>query len=77
MPGCVVHLGDRPVHITLRRAISSLSVWQKLKLAFGIIFNNETISKEEVEKCKQKDLLEVFIDLCLNLSKIDIKLQLI
>jgi len=58
VPGCVVHLGDRPVHITLRRAISSLSVWQKLKLAFGIIFTNESISKEEVEKCKQKDLLE-------------------
>ncbi|XP_054164110.1 traB domain-containing protein-like [Oppia nitens] len=58
VPGCVVHLGDRPVHITLRRAISSLTVWQKLKLAFGIIFNNESISKEEVEKCKQKDLLE-------------------
>ncbi|CAG2175601.1 unnamed protein product [Oppiella nova] len=58
IPGCVVHLGDRPVHITLRRAISSLSVWQKLKLAFGIIFNSESISKEEIEKCKQKDLLE-------------------
>lgn len=42
----------------MRRAISSLSVWQKIKLAFGIIFNNETISKEEVEKCKQRDLLE-------------------
>ena len=61
MPGCVVHLGDRPVHITLRRAISSLSVWQKIRLAFGIIFNNESISKEEVEKCKQRDLLEVWL----------------
>lgn len=58
VPGCVVHLGDRPVHITLRRAISSLSVWQKLKLGFSIVFNKESISKEEVEKCKQRDLLE-------------------
>lgn len=58
MPGCIIQLGDRPVHITLRRAISALSVWQKIKLAFGIIFNNESISKEEVEKCKQRDLLE-------------------
>ncbi|CAG2105555.1 unnamed protein product [Medioppia subpectinata] len=58
IPGCVVHLGDRPVHTTLRRAISSLTVWQKVRLAFGIIFNSESISKEEIEKCKQKDLLE-------------------
>lgn len=58
IPGCIIHLGDRPVHITLRRAISSLSWWQKLKLGFSILFNNDKISKEEVEKCKQKDLLE-------------------
>ncbi|RWS19160.1 traB domain-containing protein-like protein, partial [Leptotrombidium deliense] len=58
VPGCVVHLGDRPVNITLRRAISALSAWQKIKLGFGILFNKETITKEEVEKCKQRDLLE-------------------
>jgi len=58
IPGCIIHLGDRPVHITLRRAISSLTWWQKMKLGFSIIFNNDKISKEEVEKCKQKDLLE-------------------
>jgi pheromone shutdown protein TraB len=56
--GCVIHLGDRPVHVTLRRAISSLTMWQKLKLGFGILFSNESISREEVEKCKQRDLLE-------------------
>ncbi|RWS08216.1 traB domain-containing protein-like protein, partial [Dinothrombium tinctorium] len=58
VPGCLVHLGDRPVHITLRRAISSLPLWQKLKLAFSLLFNKESITKEEVEKCKQRDLLE-------------------
>jgi pheromone shutdown protein TraB len=58
VPGCVVHLGDRPVHITLQRAISSLTLWQKLKLGFGILFSKDPISKEEVEKCKQRDLLE-------------------
>lgn len=45
VPGCMIHLGDRPVHVTLRRAIGSLSVWQKIKLAFGIMFSNESISK--------------------------------
>lgn len=58
IPGCIVQLGDRPVDITLRRAISSLSLWQKMKLGLGIMFSKESISKEEVEKCKQKDLLE-------------------
>lgn len=58
IPGCIVQLGDRPVDITLRRAVSSLSVWQKIKLGLGIIFSKPTITKEEVEKCKQRDLLE-------------------
>ncbi|KAI1294835.1 TraB domain-containing protein [Halotydeus destructor] len=58
VPGCLIHLGDRPVGITLQRAISSLSLWQKLKLGFGIIFSKESITKEEVERCKQRDLLE-------------------
>ena len=58
IPGCRVQLGDRPVHLTLKRAISSLSVWQKMKLGISILFSNETISKEEVEKCKDKDLLQ-------------------
>lgn len=57
IPGCRVHLGDRPVHLTLRRAISSLSFWQKTKLGCSILFSKESISKEEVEKCKDRDLL--------------------
>ncbi|ESO99290.1 hypothetical protein LOTGIDRAFT_113686, partial [Lottia gigantea] len=58
VPGCRMHLGDRPIQITLKRALGSLSFWQKLSLAWYIITSKEPISKEEVEKCKQKDLLE-------------------
>lgn len=58
VPGCIIQLGDRPVDVTLRRAISSLSVWQKIKLGVSILTSKESITKEEVEKCKQKDLLE-------------------
>ncbi|KAK6176843.1 hypothetical protein SNE40_015068 [Patella caerulea] len=58
VPGCRLHLGDRPIHITLKRALGSLSVWQKLMLAWYILTSKEPISKEEVEKCKQKDILE-------------------
>eukprot|EP00057_Strongylocentrotus_purpuratus_P032516 XP_787913.2 PREDICTED: traB domain-containing protein [Strongylocentrotus purpuratus] len=58
VPGCKLHLGDRPIQITLKRAMASLSPWQKLKLAWYLITSKEPITKEEVEKFKQKDLLE-------------------
>ncbi|GFR92045.1 TraB domain-containing protein [Elysia marginata] len=60
--GCRFILGDRPIQITLRRALSSLSVWQRLKLAYAILFSKEPITKEDVEKCKQKDMLEQMIE---------------
>jgi pheromone shutdown protein TraB len=58
IPGCRIHLGDRPIGITLRRALGALSWYQKLRLAWYMITCKEPISKEEVERCKQKDLLE-------------------
>lgn len=56
--GCKVHLGDRPINITLQRAIKSLTLWQTLKLVRKLMTIDENITKEEVEQCKQKDLLE-------------------
>lgn len=58
IPGCLVHLGDRPIHITLQRALATLSWWQKLRIAWYMLRAKDPISKEEVERCKQKDLLE-------------------
>lgn len=58
VPGCMVHLGDRPINITLKRALSALSLWQRLRLTWNILTSKETITKEEVEKCKNRDLLE-------------------
>ncbi|XP_021114417.1 traB domain-containing protein isoform X1 [Heterocephalus glaber] len=40
------------------RAIAALSFWQKVKLAWGLCFLSDPISKDDVERCKQKDLLE-------------------
>ena len=62
VPGCLVHLGDRPINITLKRALGSLSIWQKLKLGFNILTSKDSITKEDVEKCKQKDLLESMLE---------------
>lgn len=54
LPNPILHLGDRSINITLQRAFNGLSLWQTLKIAFKLIFSNNTISKEEVEQCKQK-----------------------
>lgn len=58
LPHCSLHLGDRPINITVQRALHGLSFWQSVKLLWRLVTSNETISKEEVERCKQKDLLE-------------------
>jgi len=58
VPGCMVHLGDRPINLTLKRALAALSLWQRLRLTWNILTSKETITKEEVEKCKNRDLLE-------------------
>lgn len=54
----ILHLGDRPINVTLQRALRRLSYWQTLKIVFRMVFSSEKISKEDVEQCKQKDLLE-------------------
>ncbi|CAL4093167.1 unnamed protein product, partial [Meganyctiphanes norvegica] len=57
-PGCIMQLGDRPIAITLARALASLSLWHKIKLTWHMITSKEPISKEEVERCKQRDFIE-------------------
>lgn len=57
LPGCILHLGDRPIRITLYRALRALSMWQTMKLVWRLTFT-DSISIEEVEECKQSDLLE-------------------
>lgn len=58
LPTCILQLGDRPINITLQRALHSLSFWQTVRIVWKLLASNEKISKEEVEQCKQKDLLE-------------------
>lgn len=58
LDNCILHLGDRPINITLQRALHGLSLWQTLKIVWKLITTDEKISKEDVEKCKQADMLE-------------------
>lgn len=56
IPGCRVILGDRSLKTTVARAVASLSTWQTIKLLFEICRHAE-INQEDVEKCKDKDML--------------------
>jgi len=56
-----LHLGDRPVHVTLKRALGMLTIWQKLHLCWTLLTDKFDISKEEIEKMKQKDMLETLL----------------
>eukprot|EP00096_Caligus_rogercresseyi_P013256 TRINITY_DN5932_c0_g1_i1.p1 TRINITY_DN5932_c0_g1~~TRINITY_DN5932_c0_g1_i1.p1 ORF type:complete len:569 (+),score=186.81 TRINITY_DN5932_c0_g1_i1:64-1770(+) len=62
IPGCLIHLGDRPIGVTLQRALGALSLWQKLHLGFHLLCTNESFTKEDVEKCKEKDMLESMLE---------------
>jgi len=62
LPDCEVRLGDRPIQITISRALSALSIWKKLRLAYNLLTSKGTITKEEVERCKEKEMLEEMLE---------------
>lgn len=63
--GARLVLADRDVNITLKRVWSSLSFWFKLKflahLLLSMMFQGN-IEKEDIEKLKKKDQLELVMD---------------
>lgn len=61
IPNCIFHLGDRPLSITMHRAFSSLSFWQKIKCGWKILTSRDSITKEDVEKCKNRENLDAVI----------------
>ncbi|CAF1237859.1 unnamed protein product [Rotaria magnacalcarata] len=61
VPGCNLVLGDRPVGITLKRAINSLSTWKKIRLVWSLLTSKDKITNEDVEKCMEQDMLEKFL----------------
>ena len=45
VPGCKVHLGDRPINITLKRALAALGPLQKLRLGWNILTSKDSITR--------------------------------
>lgn len=62
IPNCIVQLGDRAIDITLHRAIASLTWRQTFRFVWHLLTSNQSISIEEVEKCKQKKMLEDMLE---------------
>jgi len=62
--GAQIHLADRDIRTTLSRAWRLMGLWPKVKLlaqllvSFGDV---EDIQKEDIEKMKQKDVLEALL----------------
>ncbi|WP_442682039.1 TraB/GumN family protein [Stenotrophomonas sp. JC08] len=56
-----VHLIDRDVGLTFRRASQRLGFFGKIKLVMGLgagLFSSEDVGEDEIEKLKQGDMLE-------------------
>ncbi len=64
--GCQVHLADREVSVTLKRAWGSLNFFKKLKLLSQLLVSGlgeeEDISEETIESLKEKDMLTEAIE---------------
>ncbi|XP_012288537.1 traB domain-containing protein isoform X2 [Orussus abietinus] len=58
VPKCMVHLGDRPINITIQRALNSLTWWQTLKMGWHLLVPSKAVTLEEVERLKRRDFLE-------------------
>ncbi|XP_015592003.1 traB domain-containing protein [Cephus cinctus] len=58
IPNCLIHMGDRSISITIQRALSFLSWRQTLKLVWHLLTSRDCITKEDIERCKRRDLLE-------------------
>lgn len=58
LPNCTIHLGDRPIAITINRMLRSLSIWDTMKLGWRLLTADDKITAEEVEECKKESLLE-------------------
>ncbi|XP_011881402.1 PREDICTED: traB domain-containing protein isoform X2 [Vollenhovia emeryi] len=58
VPNCIVHLADRPLSITMQRAMRLLSWWQTIKLGYQLLILKDPITQEEVELYKQRSMMD-------------------
>ncbi|XP_060830588.1 traB domain-containing protein isoform X2 [Bombus pascuorum] len=61
VPNCIIQLADRPINVTIQRALRELSWWEILKLAWLVVRLKSNISKKDVEHYKQKYVIQQMI----------------
>jgi pheromone shutdown-related protein TraB len=63
--GAEIHLADRDIRTTLSRTWRAMGLWSKIKLLFQLMLSLgevEEIKEEDIEKMKDKDVLETLLD---------------
>ena len=55
-------LGDMPINTSLKRGFHSLPWYRKLKLGITLLFTNHKLTKEDIEKLKEKDILDSLLE---------------
>jgi pheromone shutdown-related protein TraB len=63
--GIPYSLCDRNIQVTLRRAWARTGLWGKMKMLAAMlssVFTNEKLSAEDIEKLKQKDVLQSMME---------------
>ncbi len=62
--GAAIHLADREIRVTLSRAWKAMTFWEKNKLLYQLLLSfteAADISREDIEKMKEQDVLEVLM----------------
>uniref|UniRef100_A0AC35U6K1 TraB domain-containing protein n=1 Tax=Rhabditophanes sp. KR3021 TaxID=114890 RepID=A0AC35U6K1_9BILA len=64
LPGTAVMFCDRPIQITLKRAIGSLNFFQKMRILFDLLisYDPDSVTENEIERIKNKDVIEQLMD---------------
>lgn len=65
-------MGDRPLSITLRRAWGSLSLWEKLQLCYGLLFDSLDGVEELVERIHDMDEDDIATLIAKELGKVGV-----
>eukprot|EP01094_Clydonella_sp_ATCC50884_P027101 TRINITY_DN7651_c0_g1_i2.p1 TRINITY_DN7651_c0_g1~~TRINITY_DN7651_c0_g1_i2.p1 ORF type:complete len:180 (+),score=76.71 TRINITY_DN7651_c0_g1_i2:410-949(+) len=63
--GAGVHLGDRDISITLLRTWAALSLFERIKLAYMLLYTSVAglkISKEDIEEMKNQDVMDEMME---------------
>ncbi|QOR66605.1 TraB/GumN family protein [Cytobacillus suaedae] len=76
--GAKLVLADRNIQITFARIWANVGLWGKAQLLFsmiGSIFNNESVTEEELERLKSEDMLDAMLsDFTKNFPKLKVPL---